>query len=222
MTFQFDSVDAAVEQIQNGGLVIVKDREDREDEFDLIGAAISDTQERLNFMVTHGRGAYIAVFMPYGRSDSLKIGSAAQNMESHQGCKFRVSVDLVDSHSGSSAGERSDCVLALGNPESTYENFVRPGHVIPIEAVKNVLYGREGHTESGVALVMLAGVEPAVAVDLEILDTVGDMAGLEHVIALRDRFSAPEHEGKPWYEMPIVNIDLLKTAYQDAFPKPEQ
>ena len=49
-------VQEAIDKIREGGLVIIADDEDRENEGDLVCAADKVTPEIINFMATHGRG----------------------------------------------------------------------------------------------------------------------------------------------------------------------
>jgi len=68
-----DTVDSALVDLKAGRLIVLLDDEDRECEGDLIGAAALVTPDTINFMVTQGRGAFIAAFMPHGRCDVLGI-----------------------------------------------------------------------------------------------------------------------------------------------------
>ena len=55
-----DTIEAALEDIKNGKLVIVVDDEDRENEGDFVTAAANVTPEVINFMSKHGRGLICA------------------------------------------------------------------------------------------------------------------------------------------------------------------
>lgn len=189
MKYQFDRVEDAIQEIQKGKLVIILDSKDREYEGDFVGAACKVTPETINFMVTHARGAYIAVFMPAGRCDALEIPPMGVVNHSFNGTKFRVSVDGANNVSGSSAFDRAQTVNLLGDSVSKHSDFVRPGHVVPIEASQKGLMGRKGHTEAGVELVKLAGINPPVAVDLEILAEDGRMAHEEELFSLAKKYS---------------------------------
>ena len=57
---EFDSVEDVIAEIKAGRLVVVTDDEDRENEGDLIGAAALLTPEKVNFMITEGRGMLCA------------------------------------------------------------------------------------------------------------------------------------------------------------------
>ena len=56
MSHRLSTIEAAVEAIAAGKIVIVMDAEDRENEGDFICAAEKVTPEIVNFMITHGRG----------------------------------------------------------------------------------------------------------------------------------------------------------------------
>ena len=56
MNTPFDSVEAAIEDIRNGKMVIVTDDANRENEGDLVCAAEKVTPEDIVFMATHARG----------------------------------------------------------------------------------------------------------------------------------------------------------------------
>lgn len=188
MAFSFDSIDTALQDLRAGKLVIVLDDPDRECEGDLIGAASLMTPQTLNFMVTHGRGAFVAVFTPHGWCDQLQIGPMGASNDSFNQTQFRVAVDARAGGSGSSAMDRALTGNLLGRASSRAADFVRPGHVVPIEAHAGGLAARRGHTEAGVALMTLAGFSPPVAVDLEVLDEDGAMAQESALFALARRF----------------------------------
>lgn len=189
MKYKFDRIEDAVSDIKNGKLVIVLDSRDREYEGDLIGAAAKVTPQMINFMTLHARGAYIAVFMPAGRCDALEIPPMCTTNDSFNQTKFRVAVDARSGVSGSSAFDRAKTVNLLSDPKTKASDFIRPGHVVPIEAHEKGLLGRIGHTEAGMELVRLAGFNPAAAVDLEILDDDGQMAHEKTLFELRKKFN---------------------------------
>lgn len=172
----FVPVAQALDRIRAGDLVIVVDDADREHEGDLIGAACHVHAQTINFMVTYARGAFVAVFTPAGWCDRLDIPPMGRVNDSFHQTHFRVAVDARAGGSGSSAADRALTVRLLADPASQPQDFVRPGHVVPIQAVPGGLAQRRGHTEAGVALMALAGIDPPVAVDLEILNDAGDMA----------------------------------------------
>ena len=68
----FSTIDEALEDIRAGKIVIVVDDADRENEGDFIMAAEKATPERLNFMVTHGRGI-VCLPATAQRLDELRI-----------------------------------------------------------------------------------------------------------------------------------------------------
>jgi len=197
---QFHSVEEAIEDIRNNKIVIVLDSIKRENEGDFICAGAKVTPEMINFMVTHARGAFIAAFCERGRCEELGIPSQRTSGENTEANKTRmmVSVDAAAGGSGSSTGDRSLTMNILAKPGAVSDELRKPGHVIPIEAVSGGILERQGHTEAGVELVKLAGIKPAVAVDLEILDQDGNMASREYLFQMAMDFG-----------LKIINIDQI-------------
>src|SRR5436190_1150739 len=80
----FAPIDAAVDAIRRGEIVIVVDDEDRENEGDLTIAAEHVTPAAINFMMTHGRGL-VCMPMTAERLDELQIPlQVPQQMNSTQ------------------------------------------------------------------------------------------------------------------------------------------
>ena len=64
VSHRLSTIEAAVEAIAAGQVVIVMDAEDRENEGDFICAAEKVTPEIVNFMITHGRGQLCMPILP--------------------------------------------------------------------------------------------------------------------------------------------------------------
>ncbi len=173
-----DSIESALEDIKNGKLLIVVDDEDRENEGDFVVAARHVTPEVINFMSTHGRGLICAA-LPEERCEELDLQPMVASNTSLHETAFTVSIDLLGHGctTGISAHDRAKTIQALINPESTPEDFGRPGHIFPLRAKRGGVLRRAGHTEATVDLAKLAGLEPAGAL-VEIMNEDGSMARL--------------------------------------------
>jgi 3,4-dihydroxy 2-butanone 4-phosphate synthase/GTP cyclohydrolase II len=171
----FSTIDQALEDIRAGKIVIVVDDADRENEGDFIMAAEKATPERLNFMVTHGRGI-VCLPTTAQRLDELRIPlMVSKNNESH-GTAFAVSIDIQDrTTTGTSAFDRAATVRAIADPELRAEDIRMPGHVFPLMAKEGGVLKRAGHTEATVDLARMAGLYPA-GVLCEVLHPDGSMA----------------------------------------------
>ena len=78
-----DKVEAVLEDIKNGKMVIVTDDEDRENEGDLICAAEVTTYESINFMTKYARGL-ICVPITEERARKLNLHNMSyENTDSH-------------------------------------------------------------------------------------------------------------------------------------------
>ncbi|MCC7007601.1 MAG: bifunctional 3,4-dihydroxy-2-butanone-4-phosphate synthase/GTP cyclohydrolase II [Acidobacteria bacterium] len=171
----FATVDAAIDALRNGQIIIVVDDEDRENEGDLTMAASKVTPEAVNFMARFGRGL-ICLAMPGERLDQLEIPLEAAAHSTRRDTAFCVSIDAREGTStGISAADRARTIQAAIAPETTSRDLARPGHVFPLRARAGGVLVRSGHTEAAVDLARIAGLEPA-GVICEIMNDDGTMA----------------------------------------------
>lgn len=173
----FSSIEGAIEVVREGGIVIVVDDADRENEGDMILAAERITAEQVNFLARHARGLICAP-LTAERAEALGLGAMVPDNTCKLGTAFTVSVDLVGgTTTGISAHDRAATIRALVDPSARPEDFARPGHVFPLVAKSGGVLRRAGHTEAAVDLAHLAGLSP-VGVLCEVLDDDGSMARL--------------------------------------------
>ena len=152
--FKLNTIPEAVSAIKDGKLVIVVDDEDRENEGDFIAAAELITPEKVNFMVTHGRGLICAPITEQ-RCEELDLDlMVGKNTSSHE-TPFTVSVDLIGHGctTGISASDRAKTLKALADYNTRPEELGRPGHIFPLKAKNRGVLRRSGHTEAAVDLV---------------------------------------------------------------------
>ena len=173
----FASIDEAVAVIRDGGIVIVVDDEDRENEGDLVMAAEAATAESMAFFVNHTSGV-ICVPMLGEDLDRLDIPMMVRKNEDPKGTAYTVSVDASEGTStGISAADRARTIAVLADPDSSSEDVHRPGHVFPLRYNPGGVLRRPGHTEASVDLARLAGLRPA-GVICEVVNQDGTMARL--------------------------------------------
>jgi 3,4-dihydroxy 2-butanone 4-phosphate synthase/GTP cyclohydrolase II len=183
---RLSTIDAAVEAIAAGKIVIVMDAEDRENEGDFICASEKVTPEIVNFVITHGRGQLCMALLPE-MSQRLRLPPMVDDNTAPMGTGFTVPVDHRTCKTGITAPERAITIQALVDPHSKPSDFVRPGHLFPLTAKKGGVLRRAGHTESAVDLARMAGLIPS-GILCEILGKHGDRAGREELYALAKEF----------------------------------
>ncbi|MCR5049808.1 MAG: bifunctional 3,4-dihydroxy-2-butanone-4-phosphate synthase/GTP cyclohydrolase II [Paludibacteraceae bacterium] len=172
---RINTIQEALEDFRLGKFVIVVDDEDRENEGDFIIAAEKITPEKVNFMLQHGRGVLCCPITEQ-RCAELDLMHQVANNTSMLGTPFTVTVDKLDGcTTGVSAADRAATIQALADPKSRPETFGRPGHINPLYAKAGGVLQRAGHTEAGVDLARLAGLQPAAAL-IEIMNPDGTMA----------------------------------------------
>jgi 3,4-dihydroxy 2-butanone 4-phosphate synthase/GTP cyclohydrolase II len=172
-----DSIEAALEDIRAGKMVIVLDDEDRENEGDLVMAAEKVTPEAINFMRKEG-GGLICVPLTSKRLEELQIPDMVTDNTAPLGTGFTVSVEARGRvTTGISAHDRANTILALLDPTTGPADFLRPGHTFPLRARDGGVLVRTGQTEASIDLARLAGLTPA-GVICEIMDDDGTMMRL--------------------------------------------
>jgi 3,4-dihydroxy 2-butanone 4-phosphate synthase/GTP cyclohydrolase II len=205
MTTPNISIPEALTRYANGEFLIVVDDLDRENEGDLMLLATQATPEKVAFMVTHTTGI-LCVALTKSRARELNLPLMVENNEDHRRTAFTVAVDFAPGiTTGVSAVERARTVRALGEPSTTPKDLIRPGHVDPLVAHDQVLLGRQGHTEAGVALSQLSKTsEQALLSEIVAID--GSMARGETLKA----FAATHH-------IPIITIADLAAYYRENY-----
>ncbi|MDC0644376.1 bifunctional 3,4-dihydroxy-2-butanone-4-phosphate synthase/GTP cyclohydrolase II [Crocinitomicaceae bacterium] len=200
MELKLNTIEEAIEEIQNGRVIIVVDDENRENEGDFLTAARNATPDVINFMATHGRGLICAPISS-DRCDKLGLELMVKNNSAAYETPFTISIDLIGHGctTGISASDRSKTVLAMIDPDTRAEELGKPGHIFPLRARNGGVLRRAGHTEAAVDLSRLAGYEEA-GVIVEILNEDGTMARLPQLIEIANKF-----------DLKIISIeDLIK------------
>lgn len=178
----FTPIPEAIQAFKNGEFLIVMDDESRENEGDLIIAAQHITQEQMAFLVRHSSG-YVCVPLSTERADKLQLPLMMAKNDDRHGTAYTITVDYRDgTTTGISAHDRSLTARKLADPEQRPIDFMRPGHILPLRAVPGLLNERRGHTEAGVHLAKLAGLEPAAVICELVKDDDGLMMRLDDCI----------------------------------------
>jgi 3,4-dihydroxy 2-butanone 4-phosphate synthase/GTP cyclohydrolase II len=158
------SILETIEAFARGEIVVVTDDDDRENEGDLIVAAVHATPEKMAFIIRHTCGIVCA---PLTGEIARRLGLApmvADNDAIH-GTAFTVSVDYRHgTTTGISADDRTATIRNLANGNAGRADFVRPGHVFPLIAKDGGVLMRSGHTEAAIDLCRFADLAPVAAI----------------------------------------------------------
>lgn len=189
MVRMFITIEEALERLSAGGVVIVTDDEDRENEGDFVVLAEHATPAVVNFMITHGRGL-VCVPITGARATELDLRPMVEHSTDTLRTAFTVSVDHISTGTGISALERAATIRAIIDPASRASDFKRPGHIFPLIAKDGGVLRRAGHTEAAVDLARLCGAYPA-GVICEILKQDGTMARVPDLEQLSREMDVP-------------------------------
>lgn len=113
------------------------------------------------------------------RLDELQLPLMVEKNTELMRTAYTVSCDYAHgTTTGISAHDRALTSRKLADPTSKPEDFMRPGHILPLRSVPGGTFNRFGHTEAAVDLCQLANVAPVACIG-EIIkedDPKGDMA----------------------------------------------
>jgi 3,4-dihydroxy-2-butanone 4-phosphate synthase len=187
------TIEQALAQLRRGGMVVVVDDEDRENEGDLIMAAEDVTAESMAFFLEYTSGIF-CVPLESQRADELDLPLMVVANTEAQRTAFTVSVDFRHgTTTGISAGDRAATVRALIDPETRPNDLNRPGHIFPLRYRSGGVLRRAGHTEATVDLCRMAGKFPAGVLCEVVTADKSDMARLPELQEFADRDDCRPH-----------------------------
>jgi len=198
------TIEEAIEQLKRGGMIVVVDDEDRENEGDLIMAAEAATAESMAFFLEHTSGV-ICTPLEAARADELDLPLMVVANTEAQRTAFTVTVDYRHGTStGISAADRAATIRSLIDPATKPTDLNRPGHIFPLRYRPGGVLKRAGHTEATVDLCRLAGKYPSGVLCEIVTKDKSDMARMPELEAF-----AEEHG------LPLVTIaDLIRYRRQ--------
>jgi 3,4-dihydroxy 2-butanone 4-phosphate synthase/GTP cyclohydrolase II len=153
-------------------------------------AAQFASAEWIAWMVKHTSG-FICAPMAESLANRLELPLMTNNNQDRYRTQYTVSVDAAAGvTTGISASDRAKTLQILANPDSQPEHLIRPGHVIPLRAHPDGVFGRPGHTEATVDLLKLAGLIP-VGVIAEMVSENGEMMRLPELLTVGEKENLP-------------------------------
>ncbi len=173
----FDPIELALQEIADGGMVVVVDDEDRENEGDLVMAADAVRTQDVAFIVRHTSGV-VCVAITEERADELALPLMVSRGDEAMGTAFTVTVDAHKRFgvtTGVSARDRAKTIEVAIAEDAQPQDLLRPGHINPLRGRDGGVLVRAGHTEGSIDLARLAGSSPS-AVICEVMNDDGTMA----------------------------------------------
>jgi len=198
---RLNTIDEAVQALQEGNFVLVSDDEHRENEGDLVCAADFITTEHINFMATYGKGL-ICQSISLDIAQKLQLEPMVHNNTDNHETAFTVSVDHQRTSTGISAEERAITARSLIDPNTKPRDLRRPGHLFPLVAKDQGVLEREGHTEAAIDLTKLAQLNES-AVICEMMDEDGTMMKTNKLLTFAEEWN-----------LKIISINDLKVYRQ--------
>ena len=196
-------VEHCIDIIRKGGMIILVDDEDRENEGDLVISGEHCNADHVNFMCREGRGL-ICLSLTAERVAELELPMMVKTDAGSMGTAFTVSIEAREGvTTGISAADRAETIRVAADGKYGAADIVSPGHIFPLRAQPGGVLVRSGHTEGSVDLSRLAGLRPA-GVICEIMRDDGEMARMDDLEVFAKR-----------HELEILSIaDLIAYRMQ--------
>ena len=172
---KYSSIESIISISKNGGMYILVDDENRENEGDLVFSASDVNAQKINFMAKYGRGL-ICLTLNSSQSNKLGLNYMAPINQSRNKTAFTISIEAKKGIStGISAKDRARTIKVATKRNASNKDIVSPGHVFPIISKDGGVLIRAGHTEASIDIAKLSKKIPA-AVICEIMNEDGTMA----------------------------------------------
>jgi len=125
------------------------------------------------------------------RAKKLNLPLMVENNTSSYGTAFTISIEATEGvTTGVSAADRTQTIQQAIAPNASPDSLNHPGHVFPLIAHPNGVFGREGHTEGSVDLMKISKLSPY-AVLCELTNDDGTMAKLPEIITFSKKTRYP-------------------------------
>ena len=171
----FSSIESIISTSKKGGMYILVDDENRENEGDLVFCASDVNAKKINFMAKYGRGL-ICLTLNSNQSKKLGLNYMSPVNQSRNQTAFTISIEAKKGIStGISAKDRARTIKIATKRKVNKKEIVSPGHVFPIISKDGGVLVRAGHTEASIDIAKLSKKIPA-AVICEIMNEDGSMA----------------------------------------------
>ena len=210
---KFSNIERIVQAAKKGGMYILVDDENRENEGDLAFCSSDVTSNKINFMAKYGRGL-ICLALNSNQAKRLDLNYMSPINQSRNQTAFTVSIEAKTGvTTGISAKDRARTIKVATKKNATKKEIVSPGHVFPIIAKDGGVLVRAGHTEASVDISKLAKKNNA-AVICEIMNEDGSMAKGEqlHLFAKKHKLKIARIDDLIAYRLKKEKLIRLKKS----------
>ena len=212
---KYSSIESIISISKKGGMYILVDDENRENEGDLVFSASDVNSQKINFMAKHGRGL-ICLTLNSSQSKKLGLNYMAPVNQSRNQTAFTISIEAKKGIStGISAKDRARTIKIATKRNANKKDIVSPGHVFPIISKDGGVLIRAGHTEASIDIAKLSKKIPA-AVICEIMNEDGTMAKGDDLFKFskKHRLKIAKIEDLISYRLKIEKLIKLKKTSQ--------
>ncbi len=187
---KFSKIEHIISKAKKGGMYILVDDENRENEGDIVFCASDVSAKKINFMAKYGRGL-ICLAINSSQAKKLELNYMAPVNQSRNQTAFTISIEAKKGiTTGISAKDRSRTIKVATKKNVNKNEIVSPGHVFPIISKEGGVLVRAGHTEASVDIAKLAKKNNS-SVICEIMNEDGSMAKGDQLFLFAKKHNLP-------------------------------
>ncbi|CAL4318143.1 3,4-dihydroxy-2-butanone 4-phosphate synthase [Buchnera aphidicola (Periphyllus testudinaceus)] len=150
-------IKTAIHDLKHGKGIIILDSKNRENEGDLVFPAETMTVNQMALSIRYTSGI-ICLCITEKTRKRLNIPMMVKNNTSQYKTNFTVSIEAAHGvTTGVSAIDRIKTIKTAISKKSKPHDLNKPGHIFPLRAHINGIKSRQGHTESSLEIIKLAG-----------------------------------------------------------------
>lgn len=154
-------IEQAATALSAGRLVVLVDDQQPQGDADLMFVADRATTELMTFMVRYTSG-FVCVAVDPDACDRMNLPPMQYGNHDSYGSAYTVTVDAAHGvTTGISAQDRAHTARMLADPNASWDDLSRPGHVQPLRSRRGGVLATAGRAEAAVDLARIAGSSPA-------------------------------------------------------------
>jgi len=211
------SLEAVLKDLRKGRMIVLLDEESSDSPASVFMAAEKVASEHVNFLLHHARG------VPYLAISELKmqqLGLASNMLENgaHLGSSVGVPIGANSALGVEvSAAGRAHTIRTAAREDAGPSDFVTPGNVLPMKAVKGGVLVKSGHAEASVDLLEKGDLQP-VGVFCQILTEEGAIAVGRQVEAFAEKHGLAMFTVAELIASRLRRESLVRRVWEEDFP----
>lgn len=211
------SLETVLDDLSNGRMIVLLDEDSSDSPGSVCIAAQTVTSQQVNFLLQHVRGVpYLAI--SEGKMVQLGLSASMSENGTYLGSSVGVPIGANSALGVEVSAEgRAHTMNTAASDNAGPTDFVTPGNVLPMKAVKGGVLVKSGHAEASVDLLEKCDLQP-VAVFCQLLTEAGAIAVGEQVKMFAEKHGLAVFSVAELIATRIRGESLVRRVWEEDFP----